>query len=214
MKKITCVCCFTLLVLATTFSRADESLRSNSLRGESLHQELSSDSSTVAEQASIIDSLRTELAQLTGRKLSESEQRTRIALLQELKVASTIHRQINRVPISRDEKKKVEPSESDSFVLAKIHVSPNSQEAEVTFEQGEGVNDRVKNILEFLKARPAGAFRDYRLISRHSTNELATDALAATRKAYDAQKERQQQMLAYISQRNKTLASLKSTCRR
>ena len=161
----------------------------------------------------LIDELNSRIAELSNRKRNREEGQQLNQLKRELKIAKSIAGQFSRAPLVRERKSQAPKEPTNSFVVAKIFVPAESTVADVTFESIAGEQENVKSIFEFLKTTPPGSYRDYRIVSRHGNAIDAEKALTATRQEYDAQKERERQILAYISERNRQMARVKRSRR-
>ena len=146
-------------------------------------------------------------------RLSKIDRQLYSNLKQELKLATMISKQMEKLQFSNRKLKSKDRSDSDSFVFAKIALPQDSREAQITFEPVDGLINGVEVLTKFIHETPAGSFRDYRLVSRHVSNSDAQIDLEHVRQAYDEQKEREKQMIEYIIARNKMLARIQAARR-
>lgn len=143
-----------------------------------------------------------------GKRLSK-KQRQRMAEKKAIdKVRGKIRSQLDRTSLKRL-KSKDRPAPADVFVIATIDVPMKSGVANIEFKTMRGVEYGADELIEFLKETPRDNVRDYRILSRHGSGEVAEKSLLQVRKEYDEMKEREAQMLAYIAERNRRLAAIK-----
>jgi hypothetical protein len=136
-----------------------------------------------------------------------NEQRKYLELFRARKqIADTIQGQLSKTKLTKTKQNRgLAKSTEDSFVVARIHVSPRSKTAEITFASVMSEGLGTSELYHYLKHTPAGGFRDYRILGRFAKSEQANVALTQARAAYDAQKENEAQMIAYIKERNRQL---------
>jgi len=165
-------------------------------------------------QDSRIEELKARIAQVESQPTSREKEMQLRKLRLMLRAANEINGQIANVrPKMGTDKKRVQPSSNDVFVIAKILVAPKSTTADVTFSLLQGELANANDLFDYLAGTPADGFRDYRIISRHGSQEQAETAITLVRQNYDAYKEQESQMLAYMAARNAALAKVQ-TCRR
>ena len=160
-----------------------------------------------------IEQLEARIAELSQQDdLSKQDGQSLKQLKLELRVAKSVASQIKRTKLVRQNRED-EKGPEDSFVVAKVHVDQGSAEAEVTFGAIAGELAGIVDLVDFLKATPVGAYRDYQLISRHVDPIDSQAALEVVRNEYDAAKERERLMLEYIAARNAAMQRVKRSRR-
>jgi hypothetical protein len=165
-------------------------------------------------QSNRIDELKARIEQVELQSASREKTMLLRKLKAMLRAAKEINGQIETVRTSREaDAKRPERLADDTFVIAKIAVTQQSTTADVTFSLLVGELANANDLFDYLAGTPAGNFRDYRIISRHASLDSAETAIAQTRRDYDAYKEREAQMLAYLAARNSELARIKNSRR-
>jgi hypothetical protein len=142
-----------------------------------------------------------ELEQQT--KLTTEQRAALIQLRKELKQAKIIRQHFKRAKPAKEDR-----AEDDTYVVAKLEVQPSANILDVRFESIEGERDSVRKMVEYVRQTPANGFRDFRIVSRHSTGSDADSALYQVRRDYDLAKQQQEKYLQYIAQQQAALARI------
>ena len=164
----------------------------------------------------VVTDLEQEIEEISKTKRTKQSNAQRLKLVdlkKRLKIAKTIESQLAKTPLAKHKLNRGAKSNEDSFVIAQISVQAKSTTADISFLPLEGEANGTNELYDFLKSTPSGGYRDYRIIGRYRTSDLAQQATEFTRKEYDLQKERERQMIAYIQQRNQRMARIKASRR-
>ncbi|MDP1561465.1 MAG: hypothetical protein Q8M16_08720 [Pirellulaceae bacterium] len=136
-------------------------------------------------------------------KLTTKERASLLHLRKELKQAKVIRQQFKRAKPAKGDR-----AEDDTYVVAKLEVQPSANILDVRFESIEGEGDSVRNMVEYVGQTPGNGFRDFRIVSRHSSGSDADSALYQVRQDYDLAKQQQEQYLRYIAQQQAALSRI------
>jgi hypothetical protein len=169
-----------------------------------------------SEQDDIIAAIEAEMEEIsqTKRTKQTKEQRLRLAELRaRLKIAKTIRQQLVRTGLTKSKLNRGAKSIEDSFVIATIEVAANSDSADIRFAALDGETGCTNDLYKFVEKTPKGGYRDYRIIGRYLSPELASKATDVARQEYDTMKERERQMIAYIQARERHMARVKASRR-
>jgi len=176
---------------------------------ESSFKQVASDEDIVAELQAQFD----EISKTKRRDLTKEQRNMKSDIGKRLKFAKTINLQLKNTKRTKLAANKGRKSEEDSFVIATIEVAAQSNSADIRFSHVDGQVGATNELYRYLEQTPAQGFRDYRILGRHITGELASQATEAARQEYDAGVEYQQKMIAYIQSRQKEMARIKSSKR-
>ena len=164
----------------------------------------------------IVEELQVEfdkLDEIKHRDLTKEQRSTMGDLRVRLKAAKKIKKQLTKTPLAKFKANNGTKSEQDFFLIATLDVAAQSNSADIRFSSMSGEVGGTNELYDYIDNTPAGGFRDYRIFGRYVSSELANHAAVLARQDYDASKERERQMIAYIQARQKEMSRVKATRR-